>query len=407
MDFKSTRGSISIFALIVTSVIALGVGSLMISNFSIYQLSKSYHILRERLLIKKMLFQMTEEVVLSKYELSLFQSNESLEGRLLKEIDSAPIKFDECKVVENSFKEPNFESPISESTDRSLNAKLSSYLTKGPYVDRGEALFAYSTHGCSYSVKVHGYGVPISNFNFVLYDLVASENGQGKPALKNQEFYVLDKKGRANMINSDQSTISYKRRKDVSLFCNAYEWLWHSDYLQKLAKDSANSFILELPYNDDLEDPGIALKNENEITLDLEKIDFAVITISNPLGGGSIKIEDSIHKEKPLVIISYNNLETGSKTVLEIDRSLKRPLIVFALNTEIRFQNNPQIKGAFFLSHNSKATGRVFLDGHFSCYSGADWLDELHLNFARTDEIKLKLADKVPHVFVTELSLYE
>lgn len=119
MDFKNKRGSISIFALIVTSVIALGVGSLMISNFSIYQLSKSYHILRERLLIKKMLFQMTEEVVLSKYELSLSQANESLERLLLKEIGSVPIKFDECKVVANSLKEPNSELPIFESTYRS------------------------------------------------------------------------------------------------------------------------------------------------------------------------------------------------------------------------------------------------------------------------------------------------
>lgn len=80
---------------------------------------------------------------------------------------------------------------------------------------------------------------------------------------------------------------------------------------------------------------------------------------------------------------------------------------MFALNTEIRFQNNPQIKGAFFLGPSSKAVGHVFLDGHFSCYSGADFLNEMDIRFERTDATKFKLADKVPHVFVTELSLYE
>lgn len=386
MVFRNNKGNMNIFALIIISVTALSLGSLMLGNVSVYQLSKGYHILRERLLIKKMLFQITEEVVLSKYELSASKTNEPLESLFVQEIagiqSNTGLIFDAFKIVENHIKESKYldrdENSIFKNGYRSFNPRLSSYLNQGPYIELGNALFSYDIHGRTYDIKVHGYGVPLSNFDLILYDLntrfdkAHSISGQAGLHLKKDDLYFLDEDGKEIIISSQKSDISYKRRKDVSLLSNAYEWLWTSEYLQELAKNSANNFVLEIPYNGELEDNGVVISNDNEITLKLEKIDFDVIALSNPLGGGVIKLQESGIMEKPLIIISHNNLPSGQKTLLEIEQSIKRPIIVFSLNTEIRFKNSPQIKGVFFCDLNSKASGRVFLDGHFSCYTGSD-----------------------------------
>lgn len=419
MDFKSAKANASIFALIIISVIALGLGSLMYSNFSIYQLSKAYHISRELLLIKKMLFQITEEAILSKYELAV-QSNEELENLFLKEIDSicknTGIKFDAFKIVENHIKETEkfvFNEKFIFEKDQFLNPRLSSYLHHGPYFDYGESLFFYGIYGRTYEIKAKGYGIPLSNFDLIFYDLSISNNKTheinktGGLYLRKESLYFEDKDEKDVNIKSQKNDLSYKNRKDVSFFCHAYEYLWTSQYLQNLAKNSANSFILEIPYQRKLNGNGVLFNNENDITLDLGKIDFDIITISNALGGGFVKLQESNIKEKPLIIISFNNFAPGAKTLFEIDQSLKRPLIVFALNTEIKFKNKPGVRGAFFCDKDSQATGQCILDGHFSCHKESSYLDKLDLQFERTEETKIGLANFVPHVFMVDIFLLE
>ena len=119
----------------------------MMSNFSIYQLSKSYHVLRERLLIKKMLFQMTEEVILSKYELSDVRLELALGEVLKKEVDSIVSKtglvMDAFELVENQLHESNHatQSLVFESGNEFLNPRISSYLSHGPFTSCGQARF--------------------------------------------------------------------------------------------------------------------------------------------------------------------------------------------------------------------------------------------------------------------------
>lgn len=413
MSFRNKRGSISVFAFMVVSMIALGIGALMISNFSVYQLSKSYHILRERLLIKKMLFQVTEEVVLSRYELSNSEAEPDLLASLTKEVESIAGKtglvIDGFELLESGLKEsirtPLGSNSIFEGGYTSLNPRIASYLNQGPYTDCGQATFLYDIHGRSYSIKASGYGVPLSNFDLTLYDLPSSlGSGVG---LKRRTFYTLAPDGNKVNLTSEKNDINYKNRKDVSFFCNAYEWLWRNDYLEKLSKESENSFVLELPFSGELEENGVALINHNEVTLNLEKIEFDVFTVSDPLGEATIKFIPSVANSKPLVIVVHNNLKSNKSTVLEIDQSVKRPVVFFVLNTEVVFQNNPEIGGSFFLDPNSKARGGLFLDGHFSCYSGADFMDMLNLRFDRTVAMKIKLASMVPHVFLTDIALVE
>lgn len=397
----------------VVSMIALSIGSLMISNFSVHQLSKSYHVLRERLLIKKMLFQMTEEVVLSKYELSGMRSELDLDVALKKEVDSIASKtglvMNACELVENRLQEPNHTTQeanfVFESGNEFLNPRISSYLSRGPYTMCGQARFFYDSHGCTYSIKATGYGMALSNFDLMRYDLPLSlGNRVGEDGSR---LHTIGEEGNVVDLSSVKGDISYKNRKHVSTFCNAYEWLWKSDYLENLARGPANRFVLEIPYSGELEENGITVANQNEVTLDLEKIDFEVVAISDPFGVGIIKLMPSIEDKKPLVIICHNNLKSNKKTVLTIDKSFKRPVACFVLNTEISFENNPKVNGAFFLDPNSQAEGRLTLDGHFSCYNGANFLDMLHLKFERTNEVKTKLATIVPHVFLTDVSLEE
>ena len=107
------------------------------------------------------------------------------------------------------------------------------------------------------------------------------------------------------------------------------------------------------------------------------------------------------------MVICHNNLKSNKKTVVEIGQSFERPVAFFVLNTEILFQHNPKVNGAFFLDPISQAVGQATLDGHFSCYSGTNFLDMLHLKFERTNEVKTKLATIVPHVFLTDILLEE
>jgi len=385
----------------------------MHSNLVVYQLSKSYHILREHWLIEKMLLQITEECLLSKYELSVFNLNEELENLFIKEIDSVyNMKLDMFKIIKNHIKEAQkyvFNEKLIFEKDKFLNPRLASYLSKGPYIDYGEGLFLYGIHDRTYEIKAKGFGVPLSNFDLVFYKLGELKNkfgnidGKEGLYLRKDNLYFLDKNRKEEMIDSSANCMSYKSRKDVSFFCNAYEWLWTSKYLQELAKDSTNNFILEMPYKGAVNDNGIILNNENDIILDLGKIEFDVVTLSNALGRGTIKLKESIIKEKPLIIISHNNSSHSQKTSLEIDQSLKRPIIVFALNTEIKFKDKPQIQGAFFCDRDSKASGPVVLDGHFSFYRGSHYLDELNVQFERTEETKIKLAKIIPHVFMVDI----
>lgn len=413
MSFRNNRGSISVFALIVVSMIALSIGSLMISNFSVYQLSKSYHVLRERLLIKKMLFQMIEEVILSKYELSDMRPELDLGIALKKEVDSVVSKtglvIEAFELVEDQLYESNRAfldaNVVFDIGNELLNPRISGYLSHGPYLKCGQANFFYEIHGRNYAIKATGYGVALSNFDLTRYDLPLSL--AGRVGAQNRRLYTMGEDGHEVDLTSVKSDINYKNRKDVSIFSNAYEWLWKSDYLENLAKNSVNRFVLEIPYSGELEENGITVVNENEVTLDLEKINFEVVAISDPFGMGVIKFTPSIANEKPLVVICHNNLKSNKKTILEIDKSIKRAVAFFVLNTEILFQNDPQVNGAFFLDPNSQARGGVTLDGHFSYYGGADFLDVLQLKFKRTGAMKAKLASIVPHVFLTDVSLME
>lgn len=341
MHFKNKKGNASLFTLLLISIIVLSLGSLMHSNLTVYQLSKSYHFLREQWLIAKMLFQITEECLLSKYELSVFNLNEELENLFIKEINSVyNIKLDMFKIIQNHIKKAKkyvFKEELIFEKDKFLNPRLASYLSKGPYIYYGEGLFLYGVHDRTYEIKAKGFGIPLSNFDLVFYDLSELKNefnsidGKEGAYLSKDNLFFWDKNGNEIMVNAPENDISYKSRKDVSFFCNAYEWLWRSRYLEELAKDSANNFILEIPYKGEITDNGIVLNNQNDIILDLGKIEFDVVTLSNALGGGTIKLKESTTQEKPLVIISDNNSPHDQKTFFEIDQSIKRPIIVFAL----------------------------------------------------------------------------
>lgn len=422
MDFKCNKGNANVFVLIIVSIMSLGIGSLMYSNFSVYQLSKTYHILRERLLIKKMLLQITEEVILNKYELSAIDRNEDLESILSSEIEDIDkklgIKFDEFKIIKNQIKQlPKFtfeEEKIIKTDTKLFNPQLATYLNQGPYIDCGDALFYYNIHNRIYQIDAKGYGVPLSNFDLVFYDLSSNSNQFDQVnkvngfCFERSGLYYWNKDGQKTKIDPQREYISYKNRKDVSFFCNAYEWLWTSRYLQELAKNSENSFILEIPYKGKLDCKGISLNNANDTILDLGEIDFDVVTISNALGGGIIKFKESIVKEEPLIIICHNTSINGQKTLLEIDQTLKRPCVIYALNSNIKFKNNPKMNAAFFCDMHSQAEGRVFLDGHFSYFKGSRYsLDQLELKFECTTETKIKLANVVPHVFFVDLDLLE
>lgn len=421
MVFKCKKGNANVFVLVIISIMSLGIGSLMYSNFSVFQFSKTYHILRERLLIKKMLFQITEEVILSKYELSTMHRSEDLESILSSEIKDLDkkigIKFGEFKIIKDQIKQlPKFaydEEKIITTHDK-LNPQLSTYLNQGSCIDWGDALFHYNIHNRLYQIEAKGYGVPLSNFDLVFYDLSSNSNQFDQINQENGFYfernglYCWNKDGQKIKVDSQEEYISYKNRKDVSFFCNAYEWLWTSRYLQDLAKNSKNNFILEIPYNGKLHCNGVSLNNDNDTILDLGKIDFDVVTISNSLGGGTIKFKESIVKEQPLIIICHNSFIDGQKTLLEIDQTLKRPCVIYALNSKIKFQNNPKINAAFFCDMHSQAEGRVFLDGHFSYFKGSQYsLDPLDLKFECTPETKIKLANVVPHVFFVDLALLE
>ena len=108
MSFNK-RGNISIFVCIVMSLVSLGVGAQMMCNFSVYQLSQSYHVLRECLLIQKMLSQGIEEVILSKYELSPVNASEPLNVLFKKEINLTEsfnkLKFKHFEIKNNSLED--------------------------------------------------------------------------------------------------------------------------------------------------------------------------------------------------------------------------------------------------------------------------------------------------------------
>lgn len=411
------------FAFMVVSMIALSMGSLMISNFAVYQVSKAYHVLRERLLIKKMLFQMTEEVVLSKYELANSSVGLDLGSILTKEVNSIASKtklnFDAFELIENRLTDSNRVYPnvnVDFKNDiQPLSPRIASYLAQGSYTYCGQASFLYRIHDSSYIIQATGYGVPLSNIDYRCYDLPSSLARGGR--FEDYTLYCVDSDGETLSLSSVKSDINYKNRKEISVSCNAYEWLWNSDYLEKLAKGSVNPqntvnhFVLELPYdgdgNGELEDKGVIITSPDEVTLDFGKINFDVVAISDPLGQGKIKIASNVSLDKPLIVISHNNATFNNRTILEIDQSCTRPVVFYLLNTQLVFRNSPQIKGAFFLNPHSMASGEVFLDGHFSRYGRADLLnfETLDLKFNRTDDTKKLLAKMVPHAFLTDISL--
>ena len=223
---------------------------------------------------------------------------------------------------------------------------------------------------------------------------------------KKDKWYRINDNGQS-AASSVKGDISYRFRNDMSLWCNSYEWIWETATLETLYTryNTDNSHIvLNIPFYGEITEPGITLNKEtNEVTLDLGEIERNFVTIADPTGVATIKIKDEGGRSAPLTVMVYNNSSRAKKTRLNISDSISRPTVFYALNTEVVFSDAPQVSGAFFLDPHSSASGKVYLDGHFSCYTGATFLNTLDLKFNSTEATKLKLASIVPHAFVTEI----
>ena len=394
----------------------------MLGNFSVYQLSQAYHVLRERLLVQKMLAQVSEEVLLIKYEPSVKKTMDSLENSLAVEVAnlnaSVGVNINkyavQSSIVENSLGSLN--RAVFENGVGGFSPGINRYLIHGPYLNLGEAAFKYEVSGVPYDVKARGYGVPVSNFNLVFYDLPSSKGGMAIhiPSRLDQEAFFFKKddwytvnEGGSHLIFPAKGDISYKCRKDMGLWCNFYEFLWETNTLESLYdryKTGESQILLNITFCGEITEPGITFNYETrEVVLDVGKIERELVTISDPTGEATIKIKDGGGRENPLTVMVYNNSSRAKQTRLEINESTKRSTVFYVLNTELVFNGAPQVKGAFFLDPNSSASGSVYLDGHFSCYAGAHFLDALDLKFNSTSDTKLKLASVVPHAFLTEI----
>ena len=375
------KGSISVFVLMLIAFVSCAIFAQMLCNMSVFGVSQSFYGLREQSLKMKSIKQ-------------------QMDAAVFDACDAGGISAITESYLKKTIWEPGVALAIESNTltdslrgwaqHQAQSFRLSSCLNEGPSAYCGTLITQLKINDVDYRTKTQVYGVPLTNFPVIVY-------GPFEGTISKGGIYQLKSGSEKAYLTTKESPVSYDFRNEWSLFSDPYHKLWDEDLMSKRAFQGDQSFLISFPLMEAINEPGIHVSG-NTLTLDLGTFKKDTLTLVDPLGDFTVRVEETQSRDEPLTLILYNNGER-KQTTLTVLSDIQTSLVLFAKHTKIKVKDYVKCCGAWFLDPKTHVEGHFQLEGHLSCFDRS--ICNL-LDISSSGKLKNRLLECSPYAFVVE-----